>query len=194
MKIHYLTTNDLKFATAQNYFASLEGYELVRQSIEVPEIQHTSCEEIARQSAIYGAKLLGHPCIKMDAGFFISALNGFPGPFVKYVNDWLTEEEYLTILANKNDRRAYFLDATAIGFPDGSSEVFTRRFKGRVAERDNYIPTKWPANSLFIPDGHKTPLGMWSTAEQEKYWYGGVWPQVVSYLKLHSSIDDTHAR
>lgn len=193
MKINYLTTNNLKFATAQNYFANAEGYELVRQAVDAPEIQHESCEEIARQSAVYGAKLLGQPCVKMDAGFFIEALNGFPGPFVKYVNDWLDEEKILKLLEAEADRRAYFLDATAVGFPDGSSKVFTRRFEGTVAEKGNYEPTKWPANSLFIPDGHTAPLGTWTAVEQEAYWHGGVWPDVVEYLKLHQNSVETYA-
>src|SRR5690606_64360 len=120
MKINYLTTNELKFKIAENYFKDLEGFELVQRSLEVPEIQDASCEEIARFSAVYAARQMGEPCVKMDAGFFIAALGGFPGPFVKYVNEWLSEGQLLTLLNGSNDRSAYFLDATAIGFPDGT--------------------------------------------------------------------------
>lgn len=183
MKINYLTTNELKFKIAQNYFDKFDAYELVQQTFETPEIQDSSCEEIARYSAVYAAKVLGEPCVKMDAGFFIAALNGFPGPFVKYVNEWLDEEKILRLLEGELDRSAYFLDATALGFPDGSSHIFTRRFKGTIARPDNYQPSKWPANSLFIPDDYDVPLGSMSDTEQEEYWRDGVWADVVTFLQ-----------
>lgn len=183
MKINYLTTNDLKFKIAQNYFDELEGYELVQHSFDTPEIQSDSCEEIARYSAVYAAQQLGEPCIKMDAGFFINALSGFPGPYVKYTNEWLSEEKLLALLEDETDRSCYFLDATVIGFPDGTSRSFTKKYTGTIATKGNYQPSKWPANSLFIPDGHDIPLGSMSDEEQEKYWHGGVLPEIIAYLE-----------
>ena len=183
MKINYLTTNELKFKIAQNYFDGLTGYELVQQQLETPEIQDESCEEVAKYSAIFGARELGEPCLKMDAGFYIPALGGFPGPFVKFINEWLTEEKILAMLDGEEDRTAYFLDATAVSLPDGSSRIFTKKYMGTIAEPGNYQPSKWPANSLFIPDGYSTPLASWSDEEQEKYWHGGVLPEIVEYLE-----------
>ena len=182
MKINYLTTNTLKFKIAKNYFDKLEEYELVQRELDTPEIQDASCEEIARYSAVYAAKELGEPCVKMDAGLFITALGGFPGPFVKFINEWLSEEKYLALLEGSEDRTAYFLDATAIGFPDGSSQVFTKKFMGTIALPGNYQSSEWPANSLFIPDGHSIPLGMMTNQAQEEYWQGGVWSDVIAFL------------
>lgn len=183
MKINYLTTNELKFKIAQNYFKNLKDHELVQHTMETPEIQDVSCEEIARYSAVYAANEIGEACVKMDVGFFINALGGFPGPFVKYVNDWLSEEKFMSLLENESDRSAYFLVATAIGFTDGTSKVFSRRFAGRIAEPDKYTPSAWPANSLFIPDGYDVPLGGMSREEQEEYWQDDVWSAVIEYLK-----------
>lgn len=183
MKINYLTTNELKYKIAKNYFDKLPEIEPVQQTFETPEIQAETCEEIATYSALFAAKWLGEPCVKMDAGFFIPALNGFPGPFVKYMNEWLSEEKYLGLMEGETDRSAYFIDATAIAFPDGTSRVFTKEHYGRVAEHGDYIPSKWPANSLFIPDEYDKPLGSMSDAEQEEYWRDGVLPQVVTYLE-----------
>ncbi len=183
MKINYLTTNTLKFKIAKNYFDAIDGVDLVQHAFDVPEIQSESCEEIARYSATYAARALGEPCVKADAGFFIQALGGFPGPFVKYVNEWLSEEKYLTLLDSEADRSAYFVDATAIGFPDGTSKIFTKKYHGTIAQPGQYRPSGWPANSLFIPDGYSEPLGMMSDEAQEKYWQSGVWPEVVEYLR-----------
>lgn len=108
MRINYLTSNTLKFKVAQNYFADATGFELIQHTFDAPEIQDGSCEEIARYSAVYAAQQIGEPCIKMDAGFFIPSLGGFPGPFVKYVNEWLSEEKYLRLLDGEADRRPTF--------------------------------------------------------------------------------------
>ena len=184
MKINYNTTNKLKFEITKQFFDSADGYELVQYSLEVPEIQDASCEEVARHSAVYAAKELGEACVVMDAGFSVNALNGFPGPFVKYVNEWLSEDRLLRMLDENDDRSAHFTDALAIGFPDGTAKVFSQKIMGRLAQRGEYTPSKWSANSLFIPEGYSMPLGSMSEQEQTDFWHDGNknWPRLVVYL------------
>lgn len=184
MKINYLTTNKLKFAIARQFFELTNGYELVQLSFHVPEVQDVSCEEIARQSAIYAAKESGSVCVVLDAGFFIDALNGFPGPFVKYTNEWLSEERLLRMLDKDDDRTAYFTDALAVGFPDGTAKVFTHKTMGRLAKEGDYVSSKWPANSLFIPNGYSTTLGSMTEQEQTDFWHSEAknWQKLVEYL------------
>lgn len=184
MKLNYLTTNQLKFEIAERYFRSLPDHELVRHSFHVPEIQEATCEEVAKQSAIYGAKELREPCVVMDAGFFIAALGGFPGPFVKYTNEWLSEKQMLRMLSDTDDRTAYFIDALAVGFPDGTAQVFSHKTVGRLAKEGEYHPSKWPANSLFIPDGCSVPLGSMSEQEQTDFWHSESknWSKLVAWL------------
>lgn len=184
MKINYLTSNALKFKIAQKFFSTLEGYELTQRSLDIPEVQDVSCEVIAREAAIQAAKLLGEPCVAMDAGFFIDALGGFPGPYVKHVNEWLSEERLLRMLSNDDTRSAYFMDALAIGFPDGSAEVFAHKTVGRLANKGEYEPSKWPANSLFIPEGYGQPLGLMSDSEQVDFWNqeNVNWAKLVAFL------------
>jgi XTP/dITP diphosphohydrolase len=184
MKINYVTTNTLKFDIAKQFFNATEGYELERRSIDVPEIQAATCEEIAIESALHAAKELGEACVVMDAGFFIPALGGFPGPFVKYTNSWLSEERLLRLLDENDDRTAYFTDALAIGFPDGTAQVFSHNTMGRLARDGEYTPSKWPANSLFIAEGHESPLGQLSEQEQTDFWHdeNTNWAELVAYL------------
>jgi non-canonical purine NTP pyrophosphatase (RdgB/HAM1 family) len=184
MKINYLTTNKLKFEIAKQFFNSVDEYELVQHSFSVPEMQEETCEEVARQSAICAAMELGEPCVVMDVGFSINALNGFPGPFVKYINEWLSEYRLLRMLDESDDRTAYFTDALAVGFPDGTVKVFSHRIMGRMAKEGEYQSSKWPANSLFIPDGHSIPLGSLSTQEQTDFWQSENenWQKLTEYL------------
>ncbi len=187
MKINFVTTNKMKFEIAQAYFEKLShDFELIQYEIDTPEIQDESVEEIARQSAIWAAKETGQPCIKMDVGFFIAALNGFPGPFVKYANDWLTQEDFLKLMDNKGDRSAYFEDALAIGYPDGTSKVFSVKNHGSIALSKDPVNDRWPANLLFIPIGYDQPLGSMSSDEQNKYWGDGNWPKLIESLDASS--------
>jgi non-canonical purine NTP pyrophosphatase (RdgB/HAM1 family) len=178
----------MKFEIAKLYFEKIAGdYELVQYAIDTPEIQDRSVEEIARQSALWAANETGEPCIKMDVGFIIPALNGFPGPFVKYVNDWLTQKDFLKLMEDKADRSAYFEDATAIGYPDGSSQVFSLKTHGTINDTEDPTNTRWPVNLLFIPEGHNQPLGSLSDEEQHEFWCDGNWPKLVDYLNRSSS-------
>lgn len=184
MKINYVTTNTMKFEIAEAYFKKLsDEYELVQYEIDTPEIQDISTVEVAKQSALWAAKETGEVCIKMDAGFFITALNGFPGPFVKYVNDWLTQEDFLNLMNGKNDRSAYFEDATAIAFPDGRVEAFSLKIQGSLSESVDTERSKWPVNLLFIPEGHSQPLGSMSPEDQNEFWGDGNWPKVIKFLE-----------
>jgi XTP/dITP diphosphohydrolase len=183
MKINFVTTNLLKFEIAEAYFKKLDGeYELVRYAAETPEIQDVSVEEIARQSALWAAKETKIPCITADFGGAIIALGGFPGPFVKYINDWLSQEDYLALLQNKSDRGAYLEDAMAIAYPNGESAVFSKKTHGLIAASADPENTKWPLNSLFIPQGCDRPLGKLSNEEQIEFWGDGLWPQIIDYL------------
>lgn len=185
MKINYVTTNSLKYKVAARYFEQhRDTHELTQYSLDTPEIQSKFVAEVAEHSALWAAKEIGQPCVKLDAGFFISSLNGFPGPFIKYINDWLTQEDFLKLLEDKTDRSAYFEDAIAIGYPDGTSKVFTQKMHGSIATIANPNATKWPANLLFIADGHTAPLGSLSQEDQAHYWnsHQTGWQHLVEYL------------
>lgn len=184
MNVNYITTNKLKFDIAKQFFEILDDYTLIQRKLHVPEIQDSSCEEIARQSARYAAQELREVCIVTDVGFSIDALKGFPGPFVKYVNEWLSEEQILRMLDNDSSRTVHFDDVLAIGFPNGDVKHFTHRVSGRLALEGEYTKTGWPANSLFIPDGYSIPLGSMTDEDQEKFWLAenDNWQSAVSYL------------
>jgi hypothetical protein len=46
------------------------------------------------------------------------------------------------------------------------------------------MPSKWSANSLFIPDGHSSPLGLMSEQEQTDFWHSEntTWQRLAEYL------------
>lgn len=72
----------------------------------------------------------------LDAGFAINVLNRFPGTFVKYVNNWLSEEKILTLLGGKDDRSAYFL----------------MRYLNREEQETYWGDGGWPAMVQFLAE------------------------------------------
>lgn len=56
-----------------------------------------------------------------DRGFFIPALGGFPGPFVKLLLDSFSYKGLIKLMAGETDRRAVF--SFGLGYFDGKSDV-----------------------------------------------------------------------
>jgi XTP/dITP diphosphohydrolase len=61
------------------------GSEVATEVLDLPEIQSTDYLEIARAKADEAWRRLGRPLIVEEAGLDLAALNGFPGPLVKWM-------------------------------------------------------------------------------------------------------------
>src|SRR3989344_8620350 len=92
--LYFITGNKNKFEFAEKFFKKSEAnnyFNLIQLAVSTPEIQSDSVEQIALYSAQWAYDQLKKPVIKSDAGLYIEALRGFPGPFMKYINDWLSQ-------------------------------------------------------------------------------------------------------
>lgn len=179
MRINYVTTNSYKFELARKFFEDVEGIELVQYDQETPEIQEDSVEKIAASSALWAAKEIGEPAVAMDVGFCINALNGFPGPFVKYINKWLQPNDILRLMDGKEDRSAYFVDALAYATPDGKTKVFTVKTEGIIVRAEGLPDTDWTVDAVFVPNGYTKTLAEMDEAEKSRVWSSGsIWEQL----------------
>ncbi|KIY73000.1 Ham1-like protein [Cylindrobasidium torrendii FP15055 ss-10] len=57
--------------------------DVVNQEVDIPEIQG-STQEVARAKCAAAAQAVGGPCITEDTALCFKALNGLPGPYIKY--------------------------------------------------------------------------------------------------------------
>ena len=170
--IIFVTGNHYKFQAAKIALKNT-GISLIQKRMEVPEIQDESVEKIAMFSASWAANILKKPVIVSDGGFYIEASNGFPGPFIKYINKWLSPKDLLKIMSGKKNRRVVWVGCVAYCEPNKKSIVDIEKYNGKLAlkpgeniYRKNY---GW-IDTLFIPDGHKKPLSEWSTKNYIKFW------------------------
>ncbi len=142
------------------------GLEVIRaDSLGLPEPEETGLTfaanaELKALAAAIGAKL---PALADDSGLVVPALGGAPGI---YSARWagpdkdfgLAMERVRQELVDKEDHSAYFACALALGWPDGTCEVFEGRVQGRLVfpprgERGfGYDP-------IFLPDGESETFG-----------------------------------
>lgn len=107
------------------------GITLHQEILGLDEIQAEDSKIIAAKKAATAFTIIGKPLFVNDACWHIPALGGFPGPFMKYVVKWLTEEDILNLMRNKTDRRIVLTDT--IAYTDGSEEqLFVRNVKGTI--------------------------------------------------------------
>ncbi len=166
MKIYFVTTNRHKFEEARRV---MEDYNirLYPASIEKVEIQ---CDDVGR-IALYAAKqaysILKAPVIVEDAGLFIEALNGFPGPYSEYVYRKIGLRGILKLMEKETNRKAWFESAVALILPP-----WEKVFKGRVDGIITFEPKGdggFGYDPIFMPKGENRTFAEMSVEDKNKY-------------------------
>ena len=183
MRVVYITSNAKKLEAAQAEIDG-SGIELVLEKIDVPEVQGFTVEEVGRIKAKYAAELLKQPVVMTDGGFSIKALKGFPGPFTKYTNEWLSALDLIHLMQDKEDRTVELVECLAYCEPGKEPVTFIQSIRGTMAT----TPGKegWsPMNQVFIPDGYDTVLTEIPQNELPKF-FGLNWGKFKEYL-IHNN-------
>lgn len=117
----------------------------------------------------------------MDVGYYIEALNGFPGPFIKFVNDWFSAEDYLNLLQGRTNRRVIIRDCLAYCRPTKKPTIFCQLHSGEVETKASKR-NGTSIDQLFILEGYSKPISDIPSAEMLSYWSNAhIWQE----LKLH---------
>ena len=127
--LRYATSNEGKAREATKFLG--EGVESV--DVEYVEVQANDIRDIAAAGATAAFDKLGgeDPVIVDDAGLFIEALGGFPGPYSSYVEDTLGIERVANLAMGESETAASF--RAVIGFTDGTIvETFEGRCRGKI--------------------------------------------------------------
>jgi XTP/dITP diphosphohydrolase len=120
-------------------------------SLEKHEIRSENIEEIARVAAKVAFESLQKPVVVDDTGFFVDALNGFPGSYAGIVLEMIGYDGILRLMADKEERASTF--KTAVGYFDGQHlESFVGSMSGTVSHDPAGIGG-FGYDPIFIPDG-----------------------------------------
>lgn len=150
------------------------------------EIGHMFAENAAIKARA-AAKATGLPAISDDSGLCVDALDGAPGLFTA---DWAgPEKDFRAAMARverelqkraATDRRAHFVSALVVAWPDGHEELFEGRVFGSVV---------WPPRGekgfgydpMFQPEGDQRTFGEITSEEKHGIDWSRPEPQGVSH-------------
>lgn len=146
----FATSNSSKYEEAKNILAkhdiTLEHFEC-----ELDEIQSNSIQKIALAKAKDALTRCNKPIIVDDAGIFIDALGGFPGPYSAYVQETIGNDGILRLL-DSNNRCASFVATVAYAAPNVAPCAFESCVKGSIPSSPR--GKGWGYDPIFVPDGH----------------------------------------
>jgi len=158
-----------KYMEAKRIF-SAHGLSLALLRVKAPEIQSESLEEIAKFRALHVAREWRLPVISEDAGLFVDALRGFPGPYSSYVYKTIGCKGLLKLMEGVEDRSAQF--RSAIAYSDGGSGeplCFVGAVRGRISTEERGT-RGFGFDPIFIPDeGDGRTFAEMSTEEKNAY-------------------------
>ena len=102
--ILYITSNKNKIVTANNHLKPF-GIQLEGMTVEgIIEPQIEDILEISKSKAKQAYEKIKKPLIVSDSGWMFTALNGFPGPYMHYINKWFTANDFLNLMKEKENR------------------------------------------------------------------------------------------
>ena len=110
--VFFATGNINKFNEARSILSSY-GFAVAMLRVKGDEMQSDSLKEIAKTSAVNAFKRSRLPIFVEDAGLFIDALSGFPGPYAAYVYKTIHNSGILRLMENVADRHARFQSVIA---------------------------------------------------------------------------------
>jgi XTP/dITP diphosphohydrolase len=169
--IFFATNNINKFNEARKVLAEYKiAVGMLR--IKTSEIQSESLEEIAKTSVLEAYKRSNLPIIVEDAGLFIGALNGFPGPYAAYVYKTIGNRGLLQLLENVENRKAKFQSAVAYYSAEFKSPIcFNGEAIGEITkeERKGDHKSGFGFDPIFKPANCNRTFAEMSLAEKNKH-------------------------
>jgi XTP/dITP diphosphohydrolase len=170
-KIIFLATGNFHKFDESRRILSEYGISVAMLRVKNVEIQSESLMEIAAASAIDAFDRCRLPLIVEDAGLFVDALKGFPGPYAAYVYRTISNPGLLKLMENVKDRKATF--RSVIVYYDGKSEplVFDGQADGRIAHDETWgkLNTGFGFDPIFQPIGSEKTFAEMTIAEKNGF-------------------------
>ncbi|KAI1261278.1 inosine triphosphate pyrophosphatase [Xylariaceae sp. FL1019] len=143
-ELNFITGNANKLAEVKAILAPT-GISMRNQSLDLPEIQGT-VEDVTREKCRVAADIVGGPVLVEDTCLCFNALNGLPGPYVKWFMSSIGHEGLNNMLAAYPDKSAQAV--ATFGFCKGPGQeilLFQGRTDGKI------VPARGPTNFGWDP-------------------------------------------
>lgn len=164
-KLIFVTGNANKLREVRAILAQ-SGLEIDSQELDIPEIQGTT-QEVAIAKCRRAADLLGGPCITEDTSLCFEALNGLPGPYIKYFLKELGHEGLNTLLIGFPTKAAWALCTFAYSAgPNSEPILFEGRTDGQIVPARGDGKFGW--DPIFEPVGTGKTYAEMSAEQKNK--------------------------
>ncbi len=164
-EIIFVTHNKGKIASAKRAFEDVD-FKIFEYELDEPRSDDISYISKAKVEEAY--KLVNKPCISLDCGFWIDALNGFPRSFVNFSLETLGIKGILKLMEGKENRNCKFTEC--LSYYDGKEiHQFMGEHKGKLSEEilGNDTNEKWSDLwYIFIPSGYQKTLAQMTKEER----------------------------
>ena len=168
--VFFATGNIHKFHEARSILTGLDiAVGMLR--MKDTEIQSDRLREIAQASARDVFKRSGLPVIVEDAGLFVDALKGFPGPYAAYAYKTVGNKGLLKLMQNVDDRKARFRSAIAYCDREKAPVVFEGEAEGEitVVERVGKGRAGFGFDPIFEPSGSGKTFAEMALEEKNRF-------------------------
>ena len=133
--VFFATGNTHKFNEARCVLAEYNvAVALLR--VKALEIQDDNIENIAKTSVMEAVERCRLPIFVEDAGLFVDALNGFPGPYSSHVYRTIGTRGILKLLKEVEKRNTCFRSVVAFCNPKESPKCFQGEVKGEISQEE----------------------------------------------------------
>ncbi len=161
------------------------GRALEAIAVDLPEIQSLDMEEVLRAKAWHAWQRLQHPVVVEETGLELAALNGFPGPLVKWMLAAVGAEGIARTALAVGDPKARAV--CLLMWTDGVATVLAR---GETAG-DLVLPPRgangfgW--DPVFLPAGESRTYGELPNEEKDRVGHRGrAWRELLVKLRQTS--------
>ena len=151
-KLTFITGNAKKLEEVRQILPDDFPYELVAKKIDLPELQGADPKEIAREKCLLASEQIGGACFTEDTCLSFTALNGMPGPYIKWFLEKCGHDGLNRMLVGFDDKSATastFL-AFTMGGKDDEIHVFEGATSGKIVQPRGSLDFGW--DPIFEPD------------------------------------------
>ena len=157
------------------------GHELEYEPLDLPEIQSLDLNEVLENKAREAFRRLGRAVVVEETGLFLDAMNGFPGPLVKWMLESIGPEGIAKACLGMGDMNAQA--RCALAYFDGQRLVSAQgETRGSlVLEPIGSQGFGW--DPIFIPEESERTYAQLSAEEKDQIGHRGrAWRAFCSLL------------
>lgn len=160
----FVTQNRNKLEDARKLMI---GFQPDQLDIDIPEIQSLDIEEIIRHKLRYAYNIAQKPCFVMDASVSFEALNGFPGPLIRWFHESVGEEKICRIAHHLNNPRCLW--TSMLGYFDGKQEHYLSEKVAGVVPASPRGENGYNWDTIFIPENENKTLAEMTFDEKQQF-------------------------